>query len=47
MFTWFKRDGELTHASLAPVVVDLFFGGMAAIKVPAPIEEARLEGSSH
>jgi hypothetical protein len=46
MFTWFKRDGELTHATFAPVVIDLFLGGLAAIKVPPSIKEARLKGSS-
>jgi hypothetical protein len=30
-FTWLRADGRLTHESLAPVVVDLFLGGLAAL----------------
>jgi TetR/AcrR family transcriptional regulator len=30
-FTWLKPDGELSHEALAPVVVDLFLGGLAAL----------------
>jgi hypothetical protein len=35
MFTWFKPDraetGALDHDTLAPIVVDLFLGGCAAV----------------
>jgi TetR/AcrR family transcriptional regulator len=31
-FTWLKPDGELTHESLAPVAVELFLGGLAAVR---------------
>jgi AcrR family transcriptional regulator len=31
-FTWLRRGGTLTHESLAPVVVDLFFGGLPAVR---------------
>jgi TetR/AcrR family transcriptional regulator len=34
MYTWLKPDGTLTHASMAPVVADLFFGGIDAVTVP-------------
>ncbi len=34
-FTWLKPGGALDHDSLAPVVADLFFGGLGAVKVPA------------
>ncbi|MBI3368084.1 MAG: TetR/AcrR family transcriptional regulator [Burkholderiales bacterium] len=34
MFTWVKRDGALDHAALAPVVVDVFLGGLAAVRAP-------------
>jgi AcrR family transcriptional regulator len=34
MFTWLKPRGELSHADMAPVVADLFFGGMGAVRVP-------------
>jgi AcrR family transcriptional regulator len=35
MFTWLKPDGELTYAAMAPVVADLFFGGMRAVRPPS------------
>jgi len=34
MFTWLKPDGALSHAQMAPVVADLFFGGLAAVRRP-------------
>jgi AcrR family transcriptional regulator len=30
-FTWLRADGPLTHASLAPLVQQLFLGGLAAV----------------
>ena len=36
MFTWLRPRGALTHADMAPVVADLFFGGLGAIGAPAP-----------
>jgi AcrR family transcriptional regulator len=35
MFTWLRPDGTLTHESMAPIVSDLFFGGLEAVKAPA------------
>jgi TetR/AcrR family transcriptional regulator len=35
MFTWLRPRGELSHADLAPVVADLFFGGIAAVRAPS------------
>jgi AcrR family transcriptional regulator len=35
MFTWLQPKGELSHADLAPVVADLFFGGIGAVSAPA------------
>lgn len=35
MFTWLRPDGALTHAAMAPVVADLFFGGVQAVRGPA------------
>ena len=32
MFTWMKPDGALTHETMAPIVSDLFFGGITAVK---------------
>ena len=34
MFTWLQPKGELSHADLAPVVADLFFGGIGAVRAP-------------
>ena len=34
MFTWLQPGGKLTHAALAPVVADLFFGGLNAVQLP-------------
>lgn len=33
-FTWLKPAGSLTHADLAPMVVQLFFGGLPAVAPP-------------
>src|SRR4030095_7982516 len=33
MFTWLKPDGELDHAAIAPMVADLFLGGLPAVAV--------------
>ena len=34
MFTWLKpKDGALTHADMAPVVADLFFGGLPGVRL--------------
>jgi AcrR family transcriptional regulator len=34
MFTWMKPDGRLDHAAIAPIVADLFLGGIGAVKSP-------------
>ena len=34
MFMWLQPGGKLTHAALAPVVADLFFGGVPAVRLP-------------
>jgi AcrR family transcriptional regulator len=34
MFTWMKPDGALAYDEMAPVVADLFLGGLQAVKVP-------------
>lgn len=31
MFTWLKPEGKLTHEDMAPIVADLFFGGIDAV----------------
>ena len=37
MFTWLQPDGALSHADMAPVVADLFLGGLAAVRLPEPV----------
>ena len=32
MFTWLQPDGKLSHADMAPVVADLFLGGLDAVR---------------
>ena len=34
MFTWMKPEGSLDHAAIAPIVADLFLGGLPAVKAP-------------
>jgi AcrR family transcriptional regulator len=34
MFTWLKPGGALDHAAMAPIVADLFLGGLAAVRSP-------------
>jgi len=34
MFIWMRPDGELDYDAMAPVVADLFLGGLPAVKVP-------------
>jgi AcrR family transcriptional regulator len=33
LFTWLQPDGKLSHADMAPVVADLFLGGLGAVCV--------------
>ncbi|HEX5683249.1 MAG TPA: TetR/AcrR family transcriptional regulator [Ideonella sp.] len=43
MFTWLKpaEDGQrLTHEQMAPMVAELFFGGLGAVSVPAAPTES-------
>jgi TetR/AcrR family transcriptional regulator len=39
-FTWLKDGGALSHAALAGVVCDLFFGGLNAVRAPQPAARA-------
>ncbi|GAC1535079.1 MAG: TetR/AcrR family transcriptional regulator [Ramlibacter sp.] len=34
MFTWMKPGGPLDHAAMAPIVIDLFLGGLGAVQDP-------------
>jgi len=33
MFTWIKPEGRLSYDDMAPVVCDLFFGGVGAVQL--------------
>lgn len=33
MFTWLQPAGKLSHAAMAPVVADLFLGGLGAVRL--------------
>ena len=37
MFTWLQPGGRLTHAAMAPVVADLFLGGLDAVRAVGPV----------
>ena len=44
MFTWMKPEGSLDHDAMAPIVTDLFLGGLGAVQVPpaaAPEQPAK------
>lgn len=45
MFTWLKPKGALGYDDMAPMVADLFFGGLPAVKLvaAAPMENAQPE----
>jgi TetR/AcrR family transcriptional regulator len=40
-FTWMKPGGALTHETLAPIAAELFFGGLPAVRAPAPSGKRR------
>ncbi len=40
MFTWMRPEGALSHEAMAPIVADLFFGGVPAVRAPAPVVPA-------
>ena len=44
MFTWMKPDGKLDHEAMAPVVADLFLGGLGAVRLAPPRSGERLGG---
>lgn len=45
MFTWLQPEGKLSHADMAPVVADLFLGGLGAVRLdpvkPPPTRRTR------
>ncbi len=40
-FTWMKPGGTLSHDTLAPIVAELFFGGLPAVSPPAAAARRR------
>ena len=40
LFTWMKPDGPLDHDAMAPIVADLFLGGLGAVNSPLKAEAA-------
>lgn len=38
MFTWFRPSGSLSYEDMAPIVADMFFGGVPAVRAPAPTD---------
>ena len=39
-FTWLQPGGVLSHEALAPMVVQLFLGGLGAVRMPTPAAAA-------
>lgn len=46
MFTWLRPEGPLTYERMAPVVSDLFFGGLLQVRctVPSPSPSSKTTG---
>jgi len=40
MFTWLKPDGTLDYEAMAPIVADLFLGGLPAVRMAPPVVAA-------
>jgi TetR/AcrR family transcriptional regulator len=45
-FTWLREDGPLRHADLAPVLADLFIGGVQRVRPTAP-RRGRARAATH
>jgi AcrR family transcriptional regulator len=41
MFTWMRPGGALSHEAMAPIVTELFFGGVPAVRAPKTQHEPR------
>ncbi len=41
MFTWMRPEGALSHEAMAPIVADLFLGGVPAVRAPALVKVAK------
>ena len=44
-FTWMKPGGALSHESLAPIVAELFFGGLPAVRGPRAVKTPRVRAA--
>lgn len=42
MFTWLKPEGQLNHETMAPMVADLFMGGIGAVETPIQTAKKKL-----
>ena len=47
LFTWLRPDGALSHRDMAPIVADLFLGGLQAVARPGAERPARGMSPSH
>jgi AcrR family transcriptional regulator len=45
MFTWMKSDGALTHEAMAPIVADLFLGGLSAVRMTRSVDSTGTAGT--
>ena len=41
MFTWMRPGGGLDYEAMAPIVADLFLGGLGAVKLPQAATESK------
>ncbi len=46
MFTWVRPGGELNHETLAPMVADLFLGGLPALVAAQALGSVRMDTSA-
>ena len=45
LFTWMKPGGRLDYDAIAPIVTDLFLGGLGAVQAPARKPQSRNDAS--
>ena len=43
MFTWLSPEGRLRHDDMAPIVADLFLGGLGAVNPPSVTSAASVK----
>jgi len=46
LFTWMRADGELDYDTIAPIVADLFVGGVAAVALPPAKPQSNAVGAA-